>query len=60
MHLMDAGFNRSDNNSNDNLEMPHKSVNRHKNATSGCCLEAFLQPLVLQAAEQNDGKERIR
>lgn len=46
-------FNRGDNNSNNNnLEMPHEWVNRHKNATNGWCLEAFLQPSVIQAAEQ--------
>lgn len=32
--------------------MPHEWVNRHKNATNGWCLEAFLQPSVIQAAEQ--------
>lgn len=53
MCLMDVGFNRGDNNSNNNnLEMPHEWVNRHKNATNGWCLEAFLQPSVIQAAEQ--------
>lgn len=51
MCLMDVGFNRGNNNSN-NLEMPHEWVNTHKNATNGWCLEAFLQPSVIQAAEQ--------